>query len=71
MREVMAEELKARPVGGEGKDGGNRLRLFRRLRQAGQSRDFRRDRRLAQNQTGKRKAVIIIRERNGNSVPAV
>lgn len=35
-------------------------------------REFRRDRRLAQNQTGKRKAVIIIvRERNDNSVPAV
>ena len=31
----------------------------------------RRDRRLARNQTGKRKAVIIIRERNGRSLPAV
>src|SRR3982074_464808 len=34
-------------------------------------RENRRDRRLARNQTGKRKAVIIIRERNGRSLPAV
>ena len=27
--------------------------------------------RLARNQTGKRKAVVIIRERNGRSLPAV
>ena len=31
----------------------------------------RRDRRLAINQNGKRQCVVIIRERNGNSVPAV
>jgi hypothetical protein len=33
--------------------------------------DHRRDRQLAVNQNGKRKAVVIVRERNGNSVPAV
>jgi hypothetical protein len=31
----------------------------------------RRDRRPLRNQTGKRKVVVIIRERDGNSVPAV
>jgi ISXO2-like transposase domain len=31
----------------------------------------RRDRRRAMNQSGKRQFVIIVRERNGNSVPAV
>jgi hypothetical protein len=31
----------------------------------------RRDRRLASNQSGKRKAVIIIRERNGRSLPTM
>src|ERR1700674_373145 len=31
----------------------------------------RRDRRLARNQSGKRKAVVVIRERDGNSLPAV
>jgi hypothetical protein len=32
---------------------------------------YRRDRRLARNQSGKRKLVVIVRERGGNSVPAV
>jgi len=31
----------------------------------------RRDRRLLRNQNGKRKVVVIVRERGGNSVPAV
>jgi hypothetical protein len=31
----------------------------------------RRDRRLTGNQNGKRKVVVIVRVRNGNSVPAV
>lgn len=31
----------------------------------------RRDRRIAENQTGKRRVVVIIRERGGNSLPAV
>ena len=30
-----------------------------------------RDRRKAMNKTGKRQSVIIVRERNGNSIPAV
>ena len=34
-------------------------------------RENRRDRRLARNQNGKRKVVVIVRERDGNSVPAV
>ena len=29
------------------------------------------DRRFGEYQSGKRKAVVIVRERNGNSVPAV
>ena len=29
------------------------------------------DRRFAQNQNGKRKVVVIVRERGGNSVPAI
>jgi len=31
----------------------------------------RRDRRKVMNQSGKRQSVIIVRERNGNSIPAV
>jgi len=34
-------------------------------------RENRRDRRLVRNQNGKRKVVVIVRERGGNSVPAV
>ena len=71
MREAMAEEMKGRVVGGEGKvaevDGG----YFGGYRKPANLAENRVDRRLAQNQTGKRKVVIIVRERNGNSVPAV
>jgi len=71
LREAMAEELKGRIVGGEGKvaevDGG----YFGGYVKPANHREHRLDRRLAQNQTGKRKVVVIVRERDGNSVPAV
>jgi len=71
LREAMAEELKGRVVGGEGKvaeiDGG----YFGGYVKPANLRENRRDRRFLQNQSGKRKAVIIIRERGGNSIPAV
>jgi transposase-like protein len=70
-REAMAEEMKGRVVGGEGKtaeiDGG----YFGGYVKPSNEKAHRRDRRLAQNQTGKRKVVVVIRERGGNSVPAV
>jgi transposase-like protein len=71
LREAMAEELKGRVVGGEGKiaevDGG----YFGGYIKPANHRENRRDRRLARNQTGKRRVVVIVRERGGNSVPAV
>ena len=71
LREAMAAELKGRVVGGEGKvaeiDGG----YFGGYVKPANLKEFRRDRRFLQNQSGKRKAVIIIRERGGNSIPAV
>src|SRR6202040_1400435 len=71
LREAMAEEMKGRKLGGEGVvaevDGG----YFGGYQKPANFRENRRDRRLARNQTGKRKAVIIIRERNGRSLPAV
>ena len=71
LREAMAEELKGRVVGGEGKvaevDGG----YFGGYVKPANHRENRRDRRLARNQNGKRKVVVIVRERGGNSVPAV
>ena len=67
----MAEELKGRVVGGEGKvaevDGG----YFGGYVKPRNLAENRVDRRLSRNQTGKRKVVVIVRERNGNSVPAV
>jgi transposase-like protein len=71
LREAMAEEMKGRVVGGEGKvaevDGG----YFGGYVKPANLRENRRDRRLARNQNGKRKVVVIVRERNGGSVPAV
>src|SRR5215208_3864161 len=71
LREAMAEELKGRCVGGAGKvaelDGG----YFGGYIKPANNRENRRDRRLFRNQNGKRKVVVIVRERGGNSVPAV
>jgi hypothetical protein len=71
LREATAEEMKGRIVGGEGKiaevDGG----YFGGYVKPANLRENRRDRRLIRNQNGKRKVVIIVRERSGNSVPAV
>ncbi len=71
MREAMAVEFKGRMVGGEGKvaeiDGG----YFGGYVKPANWKSNRQDRRLAMNQTGKRRSVIIIRERGGNSLPAV
>jgi hypothetical protein len=71
LREAMAEEMKGRIVGGEGKmaevDGG----YFGGYVKPANRKEKRVDRRFAQNQNGKRKVVVIIRERGGNSVPAV
>jgi hypothetical protein len=67
----MAEEMKGRVVGGEGKtaevDGG----YFGGYVRPANLKERRVDRRFARNQNGKRKVVVIVRERGGNSVPAV
>ena len=67
----MAEEMKGRIIGGEGKvaevDGG----YFGGYVKPANLKEDRVDRRFARNQNGKRKVVVIIRERGGNSVPAV
>ena len=71
MREAMAAEFRGRMVGGEGKvaevDGG----YFGGYVKPANRRENRVDRRLAENRTGKRRSVIIIRERGGASLPAV
>lgn len=71
LREAMAEELKGRVIGGEGKtaevDGG----YFGGYVKPANQKAHRVDRRFAENQSGKRKVVVIVTERGGNSVPAV
>ncbi len=71
LREAMAEELRGRVIGGEGKvaevDGG----YFGGYVKPANRREDRRDRRFRYNQSGKRKVVVIVRERGGNSIPAV
>ena len=71
LREAMAEELRGRTLGGEGKvveiDGGH----FGGYVKPANLKDHRVDRRFLRNMNGKRKAVVVIRERNGNSLPAV
>lgn len=67
----MAEEMKGRVVGGEGKiaevDGG----YFGGYVKPANMKADRLDRRFTRNQSGKRKVVVIVRERDGASVPAV
>ena len=71
LREAMAEEMRGRVMGGEGKtvevDGG----YFGGYIKPANYRKDRRDRRLVKNQNGKREVVVIVRERGGNGVPAV
>jgi transposase-like protein len=71
LREAMAAELRGRVVGGEGKVAEVDSGYFGGYLKPANLAEKRKDRRFAMNQTGKRKAVIIIRERGGNSVPAV
>ena len=69
LREAMAEELKGRVIGGEGKvaevDGG----YFGGYVKPANMKADRLDRRYTRNQSGKRKVVVVIRERGGNTLP--
>jgi len=71
LREAMAEEMRARTLGGEGKvaevDGG----YFGGYVKPANRKENRRDRRLAKNQTGKRRVVVVVRERGGQTLPGV
>ncbi len=71
MREAMASESRGVRVGGEGKevavDGG----YFGGYVKPANHVENRVDRRLAVNQNGKRKVVVVIRERDGRTLPAV
>jgi transposase-like protein len=71
MREAMATELKGMRIGGEGEtvevDGG----YFGGYVKPANHKENRRDRRLVKNQNGKRKVVVVARERGGRTLPSV
>lgn len=71
IREAMSVELKGRTLGGEGKevaiDGG----YFGGYVKPANIKGDRKDRRLYENKSGKRQCVVIVRERDGGSLPAV
>jgi transposase-like protein len=71
LREAMAEELRGRTLGGEGKVAEVDGAYFGGYAKPANRRENRIDRRLSENKSGKRKVVVVIRERNGNSLPAV
>jgi hypothetical protein len=71
MREAMASEIKGARLCGEGKivevDGD----YFGGYVKPSNYAEQRVDRRLAENQSGKRKVVVAIRERDGRTIPAI
>src|SRR3989440_1749484 len=71
MREAMACEVRQTAVGGEGKRAEVRGVLRGGSESPASSRETRRDRRLRVNQSGKRKVVVVIRERGGRTLPGV
>lgn len=71
MREAMAEEFRGRKIGGDGKIAETDGAYFGGYVRPANFKENRIDRRRAMNQSGKRQSVIIVRERNGNSLPAV
>ena len=71
LREAMSEELRGLTVGGEGKEASIDGAYFGGYVKPSNRREDRKDRRLWQNKSGKRQCVVIVRERNGASLPAV
>jgi transposase-like protein len=71
MREAMASEVRQTSIGGDGKraeiDGG----YFGGYVKPANRVENRRDRRIRQYQSGKRKVVVVIRERDGKTLPGV
>src|SRR5580658_9338001 len=71
LREAMASELKGMTVGGPGRTVEVDGMYAGGYVKPANYKENRRDRRLAQNQTGKRQVVVVVREREGRTLPAV
>lgn len=69
LREAMAQEMKGQRLGGKGEvveiDGG----YFGGYVKPANRRENRRDRRRSENQSGKRKCVVVVRQRDGLTLP--
>jgi transposase-like protein len=71
LREAMASEMKGATVGGAGKIVETDGAYFGGYVRPANLRENRVDRRLASNKSGKRKVVVVVREREGKALPAV
>lgn len=71
LREAMAEEMKGRVIGGNGKIAETDGAYFGGYVKPANLKEDRKDRRYREHQSGKRECVVIVRERNGKSLPAV
>ncbi len=71
LREAMAEELKGRQIGDDRPEAEVDGAAFGGYVKPANLREDRKDRRFSENQSGKRKFVVVIRERGGDTLPAV
>jgi hypothetical protein len=71
MREAMGAELKGRMIGGEHKTAAVDGAYFGGYVKPANLKEDRLDRRTLRNQNGKRKVVVVVRERGGNTLPGV
>jgi transposase-like protein len=71
LRESMAEEMKGRQIGDDRPEASVDGAYFGGYVKPANRADERVDRRLKQNQSGKRKVVVVIREHGGETLPGV
>jgi transposase-like protein len=69
-REALASEMRGFRLGGQGKTVEVDGPYFGGYVKPANHKENRRDRRLARNQTGKRQCVVVIRQRDGRTLPA-
>ena len=71
LREAMASDLKGMQLGGDGETVEVDGAYFGGYVKPANFKENRRDRRLAKNQNGKRRVVVVVRERGGRTLPQV
>jgi transposase-like protein len=71
IREAMASEMKGMKLGGEGETVEIDGMYAGGYVKPANLKENRKDRRLAKNQNGKRRVVVVVRERGGRTLPAV